>query len=68
MAARSKTRFCGHSLAGFDCDFEFRLGHGCLFECFVLSGKVLRDRSISGLEESYHVCVSVIKCLFTYQE
>ena len=64
VAARSKARICGHSLAGIAGSNPPRAWISASFECCVLSGGGLCDGPIARPEESYRGCVSgcVIKC------
>ena len=62
MDARSKTWVCGLSLAGFASSNAAGEHGWLLFECFVLSGRVLCYRPIPCPEKSYLVCVYVCVC------
>ena len=50
-------------LAYWDCGFETARFQDVSFECCVLSGRGLCDRSIPRPEQSYGVCVCVCVCV-----
>jgi hypothetical protein len=63
VVARSKA-WVGLPLAGWDCGFESRRGHGCVScACCVLSGRGLCDGRLFAQGRLPSVCVCVCVCV-----
>ena len=59
MSARSKAWVCGRSFAG-DCEFDSRLGHGCLsLVCCEVGVSATAGHASKGVILSVCVCVYV---------